>query len=117
MYTRKQFTVAPFLPEYSEQTDVHIVTGVMTFDTNNGITYVIVFVQGIWFGNRMKKYLFNPNQCRAFGVVIYDDTTNKYRCIGIETDETFVPFQMKGTTCGKMTRYLNDEELEHAPKI
>ena len=117
MYTRKQFTVAPFLPEYSEQTDVHIVTGVTNFDTNIEMTYVLVFSQRIWFGNRMKKYLMNPNQCWAFGIVICDDTTNKYMYIGIETDETFVTFQTKGTICGTMNREPNNEELENAPRI
>ena len=46
----------------------------------------------------------NPNQFWAFGIVIFDDTTNKYMYIGIETDENFVTFKMKATTCDTMTR-------------
>ena len=55
MYTRKIITVAPFLPEYSEQTDVPIFTGETYFDTKNVITYLLVFGQGIWFGNLTKS--------------------------------------------------------------
>ena len=76
----------------------------ITFDTDNGMTYVLVFGQGICFRNGIKKYLMNPNQCRAFGIVICDDTTNKYRYLGIDTGGIFFPFQMKGTTCGTMLR-------------
>ena len=55
MYTRQIFPVSPFIPEYSEQTDVPIVIGATAFDTKNIITYFPVFVQGLWFGNRMKS--------------------------------------------------------------
>ena len=50
MYTRKQYTVSPFLPEYSEQTYVSIVTGAKYFDTKKGNTYLLGFGQIIWFG-------------------------------------------------------------------
>ena len=88
-----------------------------SFNTNNGMTYLLMFGQDICFGNLIKNYLLNPNQCRVFGVIICYDPTDKYRSLGIETDETFVTFQTKGTICGTMNREPNNEELENAPRI
>ena len=76
MYTGQQHTVSSFLTEYFEQTDVAIVTEKQYLDTNNGNNYLLVFGQGLRFGNQMKTFLINPNQCRAFGFIICDDTTN-----------------------------------------
>ena len=70
-----------------------------------------MFDQAIWFGNQMKKFLIDPNQCWEFGVMIYDGPTNKYRYIGIEAYEIFVPWHMKNTTCDTMTLSPADEDL------
>ena len=61
----------------------------------------------------MRKPLINRNQCWEFEVIICDDPTDKYISLGIETDETFFPLHMKGTTCGTITRDLTDEDLEY----
>ena len=63
MYTMQQCTVAPFLTKYSEQTDISILTGAMDFDNDNIMTYLVVFGQELWFGNRMKISLINLNKC------------------------------------------------------
>ena len=81
------------------------------------MTYLLVFSQGLWFGNQMKMSLINPNQCREFGVMIYDDSKNEYRSLGLETYEIFVLLYMKGITCGTMTRTPTDDKLEHSPRI
>ena len=87
-----------------------------SFNTNNGMTYLLMFGQDICFGNLIKNYLVNPNQCRVFGVIICYDPTDKYRSLGIETDEIFL-FHMKVTTCGIITRSPNDYELEHSHRM
>ena len=61
MNTRQQCTVASFITEYSEQTDFPIVMGGKYFNNNNGMEYLLVFGQGLWFGNRIKKSLNIPN--------------------------------------------------------
>ena len=89
LYIRQQCTVALFLPEYFEQTDSTIVTGATDIDTNNGMMYLLVPGKGILLGNPTKKSLIQRNQCQSFGVIICDDLTNKYRSLGIETDDIF----------------------------
>ena len=56
---------------------------------------ILEFVQGLWFGNGMEKSLINPNQCRKFGIQIYDDPTDPNRKLGIEaSEELVVPMPM-----------------------
>ena len=62
--------MSPFLPEYMEQTNVPICTGVTALKIYSGEVVILEFGQGLWFGNRMEKSLINPNQCRKFGIQI-----------------------------------------------
>ena len=111
-FTSEVCSVAPFLDEYQEQEEVQICTAATAFDTTHGETIILRFGQGLWFGNRMDKSLLNPNQCRFFGIPICDDPTDPYRQIGINApDDMFIPFEMRGTTCGFTTRCPSDEEL------
>ena len=41
-----------------------------------GEAIILIFGQGLWFGNRMEKTLINLNKCRAFGIPIFDDPTD-----------------------------------------
>ena len=57
-----------------------------------GETLILMFGQGLWFGDRMQRSLINPNQCRAFGIKICDDPTDPHRDLGIELDDNnFIP--------------------------
>ena len=59
--------MSPFLPEYVEQINVPLFTGVNDFTLDSGEVVILEFGQGLWFGNRMEKSLINPNQCQKFG--------------------------------------------------
>ena len=74
-----------------------------------------MFGQGIWFGNKTRNELIYSNQCQSFGVIICDDPKNKCRYVGVEDDDIFL-LHMEGTTYGKMSRDITDEELEYAPR-
>ena len=71
----------------------------------------------LWLMSRMRNALTNQNQCRAFGVMTFDDPTDKCRSLGIEADNVFVPLHTKGYTCGTMMRAPTDEKLERPPRI
>ena len=62
--------MSPFLPEYTEQMNVPICTGVTAFKIDSVEVVILEFGQGLWFGNRMGKVLINPNQCQKFGIQI-----------------------------------------------
>ena len=104
--------MSPFLPEYTEQMNVTICTGVTALTLDSGEVVILDFGKGLWFGNRMETSLINPNQCRKFGIKICDDPTDPHRKLGIETSEDLVtPMKTEGSNCGLATDPTTDEEI------
>ena len=117
-FTSEVCTVSPFLDEYSEQPDIPICSAATALDLQNGETLILIFGQGLWFGNRMSKSLINPNQCRAYGVAICDDPTDPHRELGFHLgDDEILPLEMRGSTCGMTTRAPTNNELETCRNI
>ena len=117
-FTQHECTVSPFLPEYSEQVNIQICTGATAYTAENGEVFVLIFGQGLWFGDKMERSLINPYQCRAYGVDLCDDPVDPNgREMGIDCEETFIPLSMVGSTCGTITRCPTDEELENCTKV
>ena len=74
---------------------------------------ILIFGQGLWFGNRTKKALINTNQYQYFGIPIYNDPTDQHRPLEIEADfNTHIPMLMMGSTCELISRYPTDDEIE-----
>ena len=117
-FTQKECSVSPFLSEYKEQTNVRICTGATAYTKDNGDVIILIFGQGLWFGNRMDRSLINPYQCRAYGIGLCDDPTDPNgRPLGINCGNQIIPLKMNGTTCGLMSRYPTDLELEECEHV
>ena len=97
-WTGHECSVAPFLAEYSEVMNIQICSGATAFTTEGGEVLILVFGQGLWFGNWMEKSLINPYQCRAFGTSLCDDLMDPHREMGINKEDF-------------TSRYPSDEEL------
>ena len=96
-WTGQECSVAPFLAEYSEQMNIQICTGATAHTLENGELVILLFGQGLWFGNRMYKSLINPYQCRAYGIPLCDDPTDPNRRLGIEAaGDCFIELDMNG---------------------
>ena len=54
-FTSEDCIVAPFLAEYSEQKNIPIFTGVTSYTMESGEVIILIFFQGLWFGNRAEK--------------------------------------------------------------
>ena len=76
--------MSPFLPEYSEQMNLSICTGVTVLALDSGEVVIMEFGQGFWFVNRRERLLINQNQCRKFGIKICDDPAGPHRKMVIE---------------------------------
>ena len=112
-FTSEYFTVSPFLSEYYEQVNIPICTGVTSYTMESGESIILIFGQGLWFGNRMDKTLINPNQCQAFGIPICDDPTNQHRPLVIEAYfNTHIPIPMVGYSFEFSTQYPTDDKIE-----
>ena len=95
-FTLEECAVYIFLPEYSEQNNVPICTGVTALPLDSGEVVIMEFGQGLWFGNRTEKSLINPNQYQKCGIQICDDTADPYRKLVIEASEDLlIPMTME----------------------
>ena len=45
--------MSSFLPEYTEDTNVHIFTGVTELTLDSGYVVILEFGRGLWSGNRI----------------------------------------------------------------
>ena len=73
---------------------VPIVNGATAYDfERSGQTYILVVNEALYCGVKLKHSLFNQNQIRSFGNLVWDnpfDDLNQ-RPLGIELQELFVP--------------------------
>ena len=103
-FTLEECTMFPLLPEYAEQMNLPIFTGVTALKLYSGEVVILEFGQGLWFGNRIEKLLTNPNQFQKFGIQICNDPTNPHRNLVIESSEyLLIPITMEVSTCGLVT--------------
>lgn len=110
-------SVSPFLAEYNSVEDIRICSGATAHTLENGETVILIFGQGLWFGERMDKSLINPNQCRSFGVGVCDDPTDPYRQLGFYHDDEYFPIRMDGSTALLYTRCPTRQELDECRKF
>ena len=109
-----QCTVNPFVDDLGSSEAVEICTAGTAWDTADGETVILVFGQGLWFGERMPKSLINPNQCRAFGISLCDDPTDPHRALGMYDHENDldIPMVMNGSFCSLLTRCPTKDEIQ-----
>jgi hypothetical protein len=54
--------------------DIPVATAATAWDNpTSGETIVLIFHQGLWFGDKLTNSLINPNKCRMHGVALCDD--------------------------------------------
>ena len=101
------------LVEYSEQVNVPICTGATSYTMESWEGMIIIFRQGLWFGNKTEKKLINPNQCQYFGIPLCDNPTNQNMQLGIEAYfNAHFPMSMVGFTCVFITWYSTDDDID-----
>ena len=115
-----QCTVSPFVEDLGSSNSVEICSAATAWNNVEGETIILVFGQGLWFGERMpNKSLLNPNQCRSFGISLCDDPTDAHRELGIyvPSSDLMIPMIMNGSICSIMTRCPTYDELDSCRHI
>jgi hypothetical protein len=79
-------------------------------DPSTGMSYILIIHQALYFGAQLDHSLINVNQIRVTGISVCDDPFDRYRNIGIELDDVFIPFQMDGNTLYFKSRVPTNEE-------
>jgi hypothetical protein len=71
----------------------------------------------LWFGTLLPNSLINPNQIRSYGHEVNDDPFDLSRAFGIDSDNTFIPFDTTGTVIHFESRVPTEWEKTHLPII
>jgi hypothetical protein len=79
--------------------NVPIVSGATAFDDpTTGTTFILVFHESLYYGERLDHSLINPNQVRAYGIPFWDNPYDDARPLCIEVDnDLHIPLRAVGT--------------------
>ena len=99
--------------------DVPIVTAATAYTCpQNGITYILIFNEVLWYGGRMDHSLINPNQLRHYGLGFWDNPYDPVRKLQIDTnDDLVIPLQAQGTKLYFESRVPTRQELSECARI
>ena len=110
-------SVSPFLSKYTATDNVEICTAVTASTIHPGQVYILLFGQGLWFGDIMEISHMKPNQCHFYGISLCDNPTDPYRPLVFQTNTLNIPLFMEGTIETVSTRCPSLEELESCQYI
>ena len=100
-YTGKECEVSPYSSEYKAVQNVPVVTGAkVLMNIMDGMTYLLIFHESLWMGDKLDHTLVNPNQLRPYGVSIQDNPFAT-KPLSITTDDSSIELYLDGTIiCG-----------------
>ena len=73
LYTGEHFKVSPFLSTYNPVQEIPIARCCTVWNSDEGTEYLLVGDEMIWFGNTLADSLINPNELRAYGLLVNDN--------------------------------------------
>ena len=113
-YTDKVCDVSPYTDAYEAITSVPIVRAGTAWDNpDDGETFIFVFNEAIWMGDKMEHTLVNPNQLRSYGITVQDNPfSDAPLFIATETHELVIPLLCTGTIISANTRTPTEKELQ-----
>ncbi len=79
--------------------------------------YILVINEGLWFGDKLKNSLINPNQLRYAGLSVQDNPFHASEPLAISHDDGTVPLTLDGTTIFFQTSTPTQVELDNSPHI
>ena len=118
-YTQRTADVYTYDKSYAPATNVPIVTGATAYDDPvSGMTYILLFNDALYYGEKMDHSLFNPNQICMYGIPVWDNPFDRDRLFSIQvSDEVEIPLSSKGTKICFKSRSPTESELQNCPKL
>ena len=115
-------SVTPFSSEYDALKGVPIVTAATAYDCpTDGETYLLIFNETLFLGDRLPVSLLCPNQMRAFGLSVRDtpqqfdsDSTHD---ISFPDGTLRIPLEMEGVVSYFTSRKPTDEEVVRCTRL
>jgi hypothetical protein len=119
-FTGAYCEVRPFSDQYNTMPNIPIATAATAWDNpDTGEVVILLFHQGLWFGDALENSLINPNQSRMHGIEICDDPFDPNRKIGIKdpVNEIEIPMEFGNSFVYMTTRAPTLEEIRNIPPI
>ena len=118
-YTRRTADVYAYNKSYTPATNVPIVNGATAYDDpTSGKTFILLFNEALFYGEKMDHSLFNPNQMRKFGIPVWDNPFDHERPFSIQALWNLeIPLMTRGTKIFFKSRVPTENELRECPKV
>ena len=117
-YTNKTADVYPYDDLYTPLKNVPIVLGATAYDDPiSGNTFILVFNESLYYGEKLKHSLINPNQVRHNLVGFWDNPYDENHNLCIETKELDIPLRFIGTKLIFKSRVPTMQELANCTHI
>lgn len=100
--------------------NVPIITGATGAynDVESGRTFILVFHESLYYGERLDHSLINPNQLRAYGISFWDNPYNPAHTLSIEVHPAIsIPLRTFGMKAGFRTRVPTPDELRDCEHV
>lgn len=112
-FTNRTADVYPYDESYTPITNVPIVTGATAIDLEDGLSYILIVNEALYYGMKLDHSLINPNQVRHAGVDFWDNPYDYDHELSIDVDRgPFIPLKYDGTKLRFQSRAPSSHELE-----
>ena len=117
-YTSRTADVYPYDSSYKPIQNIPIVSGATAWtDITNGVTYILIINEALYYGNKLDHSLINPNQIRANLIDVQD---NPFDTVPTSIDVgngLIIPLVKNGTKIYFDSKTPSDEELNNCQHI
>ena len=116
--TNRTAEVYPYDPSYEPIANVPIVTGATAYDDEDGTTFILIFHESLFYGNKLCHSLINPNQVRHHGIDFWDNPFDHRQTLSIDIPgEIHIPLKYEGTRLFFKSRVPTRDELSTCQHI
>ncbi|KAI2498496.1 Reverse transcriptase (RNA-dependent DNA polymerase) [Fragilaria crotonensis] len=120
--TGQTVSVTPFTSEYNALKGIPIVSAATAYDCpTDGETYLLIFNECLFLGERLPVSLLCPNQLRAFGLSVCD-TPQQFDAdsphdISFPDSKLRIPLEMEGVVSYFTSRRPTDDEIANCTRL
>jgi len=114
--------VHPYSEEYDPIKNIPITTAATVWTSEKGDSFLLLFPEALFFGDRLKQSLICPNQLRANGLIVHDvprqfDRNSTHSIRIPDAKNLIIPLELNGIMSCFPTRTPSADELENLPRV
>ena len=114
--------VHPYSEEYQPIKDIPITTAATVWTSEIGDSYLLLFHEALFFGDRLDKSLICTNQLRAHGLIVEDvprqfDRRSTHSIRIPAHEDLMIPLELNGIMSCFATHAPSPDELENLPRV